>query len=156
MTPAEFLRKELGELAEKFPSVHIKYGYDKTIFTHIVEILPLSEFEGNDSLLEAWMPLSFEFRQNFREEDIAFVSSDSTLRVDSPLFEFNTPLDLNVLLTSFYCKIAEEDFAYTFPTSFPSIMNATMGGRSILSVLNKPEQAFEDFDSYENHYENAA
>ncbi|HLX93907.1 MAG TPA: hypothetical protein VKR32_19625 [Puia sp.] len=54
-----------------------------------MEILPLSEFANNKELDHAWIPLSLEFMQSFRNEEVVFISSDSTLSIDAIIFEFN-------------------------------------------------------------------
>src|SRR5688572_26160899 len=91
MTSLEFIKKELQGLAEKFPNIHIKYGFDEIIETHIVEMSPPHEYYNNRCLDKAWIPVSLQFLELFLDEDITFISSDSSLKIEEVILEFNQP-----------------------------------------------------------------
>src|SRR5690349_8794749 len=91
MKPVDFIQSRLENIAKAFPQVHIKYAFNNVILTHIIELLPLSEYQYNSALDDAWIPLSFEFKRSFPDEEIAFVSSDSILSIHTAAFEFNVP-----------------------------------------------------------------
>src|SRR6266404_3559325 len=139
MNPLEFLKIELEKISKNFPSVHIKCVFNKVISTHIVELLPLSEYVNNDALSEAWMPLSFEFREKFPEDDISFVSSDSTLSIDCPYFEFNKQAaEYFGDISAVYSQIAQVEINYTFPLEMS--IGAIAIGAPIDVVLRSPKQ----------------
>jgi hypothetical protein len=91
ITPAEFLYKELEILADKFPGIHIRCGYNAMIRFHVVELLPFEEFKNNDELANDWMSLYFKFVETFNHRNITFISADATLSIGNVLFEFNKP-----------------------------------------------------------------
>lgn len=94
MTPRNYIEQKLRELHSKFPHISIRYGIDQSINAHLIEIMPLDEYNSNQALDKAWFPISLEFRKIFPEDDIAFFSSDSLLSIDEPIFEL-TPLYRN-------------------------------------------------------------
>ena len=124
MNSLEFLKVELEKISKKFNAVHIKYGFNRAISTHIVELLPLAEYLHNDTLTEAWMPLSFEFGAQFPNEEIAFVSSNSTLSIQEPIFEFNIPAHCFGDISTFYAPISQQEFNYSFPRSHAQRWNS--------------------------------
>ena len=150
MKPTDFLRSSLENLAKNFPNVHIKYAFNKTIKTHIVELLPITEYRYNAALDNAWIPLSFDFRSHFPEEEIAFVSSDSTLSIKTPNFEFNTPC-IDDIASNLFAAFSRKELKYTFPTYIPNNGVISIGG-SISRLLQCPAQDFveseNEFDSY--------
>ena len=91
INPAEFLYNELEVIADKFPGVHIRCGYNAVIKFHVVELLPLEQFKNNIELANAWMSLYFKFVETFNHKDITFISADATLSLGKLLFEFNEP-----------------------------------------------------------------
>jgi hypothetical protein len=117
MLPKEFLEKELQELSISFPQVHIRYGYDEMIETHIVELLPLSEYNFNKDLDKAWIPISIKFMETYKDEEIAFISSDSTLHLEKWLLEFNVKHTYkeNEVINSLFDVFYKETLNYTFP-----------------------------------------
>ena len=154
MQEVEFLKSRLKSIAENFSNIHIKYGYDSIIESHIVEILPLHEFETNVELDKAWIPLSMEFMETYPEAEIAFISSDSSLVIENILFEYNVPSQCtHELISEFFDPFTEYALCYTFPTNIPAghIMKNSVGG-----FLNYPLQNLEDTEDIENTYSTAA
>ena len=89
MNSTNFIKGQLSIIAANFPHILIKYGFDASIETHIVELLPFSEYYDNSRLSDEWVPVSLKFMKLFPNENIAFISSDSTLTIDDVLFEAN-------------------------------------------------------------------
>lgn len=122
MTATEFLKVHLEELAIKFPSVHIKYGYNSIIETHIVELLPLIEYKTNKDLDNSWIPVSLQFMEKFQYEEIAFISSDSTLSISSEhiLFEFNpNACTEEHVISELFAPLTKFALTYSFSTQVP-------------------------------------
>jgi len=153
MTPVDFLYEELRKIATAFPEVHIKYGFNKLICTHIVEMLPAEEFHSNESLDKSWIPLSFEFRNRFAEEQIAFISSDSTLALKEIIFEFNSWNESEVM-SDLFQELMDSELDYTFPDTLPI---STIPIESPVSeVLNCPIIKFDKGSEPEYIYQEAA
>jgi hypothetical protein len=91
MTPQEFLKTELTILAQSFPQIHLRYGFDGVIDTHIVQVDPIDEYYNNEAFDNAWIPISMAFDEQF-EESISFISSDSTLKLEAAEMEWNQPI----------------------------------------------------------------
>ena len=151
MNPVEFLKYELHNIAVKFPNVHIKYGYNYLIDTHIVELLPLIEYLENKELDKAWIPLSIDFMEQFADDNIAFISSDSSLAIKEIIFEFN-PLACSEenIISEIFAPFAEFEFNYDFPTDIPN-------GRIIdTASFNLSKICVKVIDNHEpNYLENA-
>ena len=120
MTPVNFLRNELEKISKEFSQIHIKYAYNNLIYTHVVELLPLSEYQNNDELDNTWIPLSFYFREKYPKEEITFVSSDSTLSIQHPEFELNIPSLDDLMIAKVFKPFSEKEYDYTFPTCIPN------------------------------------
>lgn len=142
MNPTDFLYKSLEHIALAFPRVHIKYSFNGIINTHVVELLPIEEYQNNTALDNAWIPLSFKFRETFPSEEITFISSDSTLAIQNPIFEFNALACYDDPLAIIFESLSTESINYSFPTIMPVV--ATFVGNSITKVLSYPEQQIDD------------
>lgn len=118
ITPVDFLKKELRIIADKFQNVNIKYGFDSMIDTHVVELLPLVEYNNNEELDKAWIPLSIKFLNQYDDQEIAFVSSDSSLSLKKVIFEFNPNVctEENVM-SEIYDELTKNQLNYTFSPS---------------------------------------
>ncbi len=151
MDAKDYLYHELKGLAAEFPEVQFKYAFNPIIFTHIVELLPLCEYQTNDQLADAWIPLSFKFRENFPDDEIAFVSSDSKLSIKEAQFQFNSP----AAVTGFeiFAPMSRELSEYSFPTYMPEV--AITIAHPINKVLETPAHKIEiDYDL--DYYQQAA
>lgn len=157
MNQTEFLYGQLEVIAKDFPQVRIKYAFNNVIRTHIVELLPEEEYKFNSQLDDAWIPLSFRFREHFPDAEISFVSSDSTLSIKQPEFEFNTPnalLDLG-FLSEIFDELSSKEISYTFPTCIPDRMENI--GASINKVLSYPKLNLKkDLEDLDHLYQAAA
>ncbi len=90
MTPAEYLKNKLADLAARFPSITVKYAYDSMIGFHIVELSPVDQYYSNSALDDYWFPISVEFSKFFPDEFVTFISSDSSLKVEEPELTYNS------------------------------------------------------------------
>lgn len=88
MGSKDFLIRKLNELHNKFSNLSIKYQYDSHTENHIVEILPLNEFNDNDEYVRFESDLSYEFDTLFFPESIMFVSEESLTQVNNPELVF--------------------------------------------------------------------
>lgn len=90
MEPLTFLKEKLRSLSIQFRSVQIRYAYNNSIATHIVELTPENEYYNNTLLDDTWIPISIDFMEMFPGENISFISSDSNLAIAKAEIEFNT------------------------------------------------------------------
>jgi hypothetical protein len=74
---------------EKFPTVRLRYAYDKALDFHIVEISP-SEIHEDNEFAELERTFRKEFRKNFPFEDILITSPKSINDTSNIIYE--TPL----------------------------------------------------------------
>ena len=134
MKPSEFLKSELEHIAKKFPNVHIKYGFNDTINTHIVELLPLIEYNNNKDLGNAWVPIFFKFMDTFKSEEITFISSDSSLTLSTILFELNqNACNEECIITGLFEPFTRVAVYYEFPTF---MQNGILIGDSSPFIIN--------------------
>ena len=140
MTSVEFLKSELQIIADKFPNIHIKYGYNNVIETHVIELLPLIEYTNNVELDRAWIPLSLQFMETFNE-DVTFISSDSSLSLNSVIFEFNASCTDEKILTEIYSELTNELICYTFPVT---MQGGHLIQNSNISYLSSPVENLGD------------
>lgn len=89
MTTLEYLQEKLSFLAENF-DITVKYHYDDKIFRHIVELTPPDEYYNNEKLDDSWIKISLEFMELFPDDNISFVSNDSTLISNEHQLTFTT------------------------------------------------------------------
>ncbi len=152
MTSVDFLKSELQIIADKFPNVHIKYGYNNIIETHVIELLPLIEYTNNVELDRTWVPLSLQFMEIFNE-DVTFISSDSSLSIRNVIFEFNASCTDEKIFTEIYAALTNEPICYTFPVS---MQGGYLIQNSNIDYLNMPVQNLGDEVDYGTSYLAAA
>ncbi|TAE11812.1 MAG: hypothetical protein EAY72_10170 [Bacteroidetes bacterium] len=122
MTAKQFITETLAKLAVQFPDVTIKYAFNHSIETYVVEFTPTEAYYNNKLLDAAWIPFSMEFEQLFLYDNIAFISSDSILSISQPEIVWNqkTIAIQNLLLEQYGIKVqsvlSENITVYTFPT----------------------------------------
>ncbi|RAJ04073.1 hypothetical protein LX64_02950 [Chitinophaga skermanii] len=104
--PVEFIKENLEKLASEFQYITIKYEFNESINTHIVELTPIYEYYNNKELDNAWIPISLEFKGRYELEDIAFISSDSSLKVTNPQLEWNKIAEYTILDFHFSEKVS--------------------------------------------------
>lgn len=154
MSAQNFLYSALEDISIKFPQVGIKYSFNSVINTHIVVLLPLEEYHSNSALDDAWIPLSFQFRELFPEDEIAFVSSDSSLSSSTPIFEFNRLSNAFTIPESFFETFSVEALDYSFSTRMP--IGAITIGAPIAGILDYPKENIRFDDSIHYYYQEAA
>lgn len=154
MNSVEYLQKELKIIADKFPRVNIRYGFNDTIKTHIVELLPLFEYNTNEDLDNAWIPLSISFLENYMDEEIAFISSDSSLSIKNILFQFNSSACTEEnIITHIYDKLTSTPVVYNFPTEMQDGFIMKDNG---IDLMNKPVEKLGEENNYSYLYADAA
>ncbi len=90
MKAIEFIKKELHNIHNLLPFVKMKYEYDTISLTHIVEVTPLSVYKDDKRYEDLELKLMDAFIDHYPDEDILFVSEESLIRVENPIFELNS------------------------------------------------------------------
>ena len=88
MIAKDFIEEKLRILASKFIDIQIRYEYRVNTNSHLIEIIPLSFFEGNESYFEEETKLEDEFEQLFPSENIVFISEGSLTVIKKADLEF--------------------------------------------------------------------
>lgn len=118
MEPVNFLKDRLENLALHFPQVQIKYAYNASIATHIVELTPEAEYYFNEALDKMWIPISIEFMETFPTESISFISSDSNLAIDKGEFEWNKHnIEWEPIMNDVFNDVLQNPFEFEFPVT---------------------------------------
>ena len=82
-----YIKNKITELSHQFPTLKIRYEYRSTIGTHLIEVLPIEEYESNHDILFE-MNLENEFEELYgQKEDILFISSDSLNEIKDTQFK---------------------------------------------------------------------
>lgn len=84
MNSKEFLIERLKEMSSKFEDVKIRYEYRANTYSHIIEVIPLVFFDGDEQYMLAESNLEDEFESLFPQENIVFVSEDSLTEIKNP------------------------------------------------------------------------
>lgn len=84
MKSIEFLETKLNELYAKFSDVKIRYEYRANTYSHLIEIIPLSFFEGNEEYISLEANIEDEFEASFPNENIVFISEGSLSEINNP------------------------------------------------------------------------
>lgn len=79
-----YIKEKLRGLHNRFFDMKIRYEFNEGLNIHLIEVLPLSLYEGNQEYILAEMELEEEFHSLFPQEEILFVSTDSLNQVENP------------------------------------------------------------------------
>lgn len=75
-----FIEEKIDMLKNKYPDMFFRYGYQDFNLTHIIDVLPLSEYESNDNYINDEIDIVLEFDNNF-SETILFISENSLTKL---------------------------------------------------------------------------
>ena len=84
MNSKQYIYNKLKELHSQFPSLAIKYKHDSYTQMHIVDIMPLSEYENNKEFMRFETEIGYEFDNLFFLESVMFISSNSLTQITNP------------------------------------------------------------------------
>ena len=86
MSSVEFIINNLKDLHKKFVQSNIRYEFLPNLKSHLIEITP-KEFYDCDDYINEELIFEEKFQENFKNEDIVFVTSDSLNKINCPIFE---------------------------------------------------------------------
>ena len=84
MKSKQYINNKLKELHYHFPNLTIKYEHDSYTQMHIVDIMPLSEYENNEDFMRFETEIGCEFDNLFYPESVMFISSNSLTQIVNP------------------------------------------------------------------------
>ena len=105
MKSKDFLISKIKWLNNCFPQLSIKYQFDESDNTHLIEVMPLLDFENNSEYQNAEAELTFEFEQLFFPETVLFISKNSLTKITAsefeigPSFTYEYSFDQKVFIT---------------------------------------------------------
>lgn len=92
MNSKQYIYNKLKELHSQFPSLAIKYKHDSYTQMHIVDIMPLSEYENNKEFMRFETEIGYEFDNMFFPESVMFISSNSLTQITNPELQYFSTL----------------------------------------------------------------
>lgn len=81
MKAIEYLEIKLQELFLKFEEIQIRYEFRENTQSHLVEIIPSSLFEKNETYLEEEAKIEDEFEDLYPTENIVFITKGSLTEI---------------------------------------------------------------------------
>lgn len=80
----EFIRARVQNIIASIPTLRASYEYLSDIDAHIIEIVPLQDFNQNEQYLTFEKDIYKEFASLYLPSTLLFVSEDSINRVENP------------------------------------------------------------------------
>jgi|GEM_PF-403426 len=87
MNSISFVKSKVDILVDSFPEIKCRYEHDVLSNTHIIEILPIHVYTSDDVYANKEIEIIDEFINNYPDESICFISEESLISVESPIFE---------------------------------------------------------------------
>ena len=87
MKAKEFIIDRLKQFAIIFDEIKIRYEFRVSTQSHLVEIVPLKVFEGDEGYIQEEASLETEFERLFPTENIIFISEDSLTEIKNAELE---------------------------------------------------------------------
>jgi len=109
MDSKQYITNKLQELHSQFPLLTIKYKYDSYTQMHIVDIMPLDEYDNNAEYKSYETELGFEFDSLFFPESLMFISSESLTQITCPELKIE-PVIKTSIINEAHAEISEEIF----------------------------------------------
>lgn len=77
-----FVKENINLVLEKFPHLKIRYEFRKSMSLHLIEILPLNDFEYNQEYILEEIKIEKQFEKLYgKNEEILFISSESLIQM---------------------------------------------------------------------------
>jgi hypothetical protein len=153
MTTLEYLTEKLFLLAENF-GITVKYHYDDKIFRHIVELTPYEEYYNNEKLDNYWIEISLEFMKLFPDDNISFVSNDSTLISENHLLTFTAKELQNSGIDTFYSNFLNQNININYVQQFEFELFSQNLFKNIIARFEFKNKNCQEFQNIEiNHDE---
>ncbi|GAB6395587.1 MAG: hypothetical protein MdMp024_1899 [Bacteroidales bacterium] len=82
MNAKEYVRQQIESFLEKMKTARVRYEYDTTANTHVIEIVPSAIYHSDKTYI-AWANDMFDrFIERFPDQNICFVSDDALVGIE--------------------------------------------------------------------------
>ena len=88
MNAKDFIFDHLNRLVNLIPELTIKYKYEKSYNTHVVEVTPSSHFNNNEEYLEYESSMEELFSNFFPKEELVFITEGALNEIDAEDYIF--------------------------------------------------------------------
>jgi len=114
MTSNDFIKNKIDLLNKSFPNLSIRYQFDLNANMHLIEVMPVLDYENNTEYQNAEAELTFEFEQLFSPETVLFISENSLTKITKPEYESNASITFECLIDQLISPIEElsQDIIY--------------------------------------------
>jgi hypothetical protein len=83
MDAKRYILDELGNLIAKFPSVRVRYEYDKNALSHFVEVVPNEIYHLDNAYIVWENEIVDNFIKHFPTQNICFISDDALVGIEN-------------------------------------------------------------------------
>lgn len=87
MAAKNFIIQKLKHISSLFPEMSFKYRINPSTGTHLIQVSPLESYTTNLDYLKTEVEFETSFENNFKDDEIVFISTDSTFDIRQPQFE---------------------------------------------------------------------
>ena len=87
MKATDYIQEKLRVLISTFTDIQIRYEYELSTKTHLVEVIPSDFMVENEDYFKEEAKITEEFEQLFPSEKIFFISNDSSIKIENPDLE---------------------------------------------------------------------
>lgn len=123
-----FFSTKLKLLHEQFRELTIKYHFNRLINRHLVELTPMSAYNDNAALDEAWFAIAEDFYNLFPGESVSFITDDSGIDFSASEIVYSSLLthdDVNAVIANGLIWIAATKLIASFPTKHKVLHTST-------------------------------
>jgi len=133
MDAKDFLKYRFEDIVDQIRTIKVSYEYWQYSDTHIIEVVPLEEFENNDLYQELEKDLYLEFNKRFFPSTLLISTENSLNRVSNPEW-----------------AICKEQFSYSYNISL-SLDESSMDFNDNFKLPNSPLNHIEVVISDKGH-----
>jgi hypothetical protein len=86
MNSTEFIKEIINNLVELFPSIKCTYQYDASSYTHFIEVVPNKVYHSEKEYANEETKATLAFIDKYPHESICFITDDSIIKLDNPIY----------------------------------------------------------------------
>lgn len=155
MNSTKYIINQLNNLIELFPQLSVRYEHNKMEFSHLIEVLPSSEFRDNKDFTKHETNIIIDFITEFPYEEIVFITEDDLIEVSNPIYEKqgvlfgkeskdNTKIS-QTFTTAVFSNLTQTDFEFVIKLKKNNSLSASFDS-SIDQIEETPVEVPNDID----------